>query len=84
MLMVGSFFCRFCEHSVDFTHMDTVKDHLKSKKHCSRPKRRGSSSRVELHPRQQVILSAVLKSKNLREGFVSDYLKVYTVADIHL
>ena len=37
----------FCEHSVDFTHVDTVKDHLKSKKHW---KRRSSSSKVELHP----------------------------------
>ena len=29
----GVHFCRFCEHSVDFTRLDTVKDHLMSKKH---------------------------------------------------
>lgn len=26
-------FCKFCDHSVDFRRADTVKDHLKSKKH---------------------------------------------------
>ena len=26
----GVLFCRFCEHSIDFTRVDTVKDHLKS------------------------------------------------------
>ena len=25
-----SFFCHFCGHSVDFTRVDTVKDHLKT------------------------------------------------------
>ena len=32
----GVLFCRFCEHSVDFTLVDTVKDHLKSKKHAAK------------------------------------------------
>ena len=31
----GVLFCRFCEHSIDFTPVDTVKDHLKSKKHSA-------------------------------------------------
>ena len=29
----GVLFCKFCEHSVDFVRVDTIKDHLKSKKH---------------------------------------------------
>ena len=33
---VGVLFCRYCDHSLDFTHIDTVKDHLKSKKHATR------------------------------------------------
>ena len=31
----GKLFCKCCEHSVDYMHVDTLKDHLKSKKHCS-------------------------------------------------
>ena len=27
-------FCRFCEHSVDFVRVDTIKDHLKSISMC--------------------------------------------------
>ena len=27
----GVLFCKFCEHSVDFVRVDTIKDHLKSK-----------------------------------------------------
>lgn len=28
-------FCKFCNHSLDFVRVDTVKDHLKSKKHTT-------------------------------------------------
>ena len=81
----GVLFCRFCEHSVDFTRVDTVKDHLKSKKHCSRreEKRKQQQSGAS-SSRQQVTPSTVLKSKDLREGFILDYLKMCTVADIPL
>ena len=26
-------FCKYCQHSVDYIRVDTIKDHLKSKKH---------------------------------------------------
>ena len=28
----GVLFCTYCEHSIDFVRLDTIKDHLKSKK----------------------------------------------------
>ena len=36
----GVIFCRFSNHSVDFMRVDTVKDHLKSKKHLSSKERK--------------------------------------------
>ena len=36
----GVLFCKYCEHSIDYVriyiYIDTIKDHLKSKKHASR------------------------------------------------
>ena len=32
----GVLFCKFCDHSVDHIRVDTIKDHLKSKKHKQR------------------------------------------------
>ena len=32
----GVLFCMYYEHSVDHLCVDTMKDHLKSKKHCQR------------------------------------------------
>ena len=32
----GRLFCKYCEHSVDYVHVDAIKDRLKCKKHCSR------------------------------------------------
>ena len=32
----GVLFCCYCDHSLDFIRVDTVKDHLKSKKHATR------------------------------------------------
>ena len=31
----GLLFCKCCGHSVDYVLVDTIKDRLKSKKHCS-------------------------------------------------
>ena len=31
----GVLFCKYCAHSVDYTRVDTIKDHLKGKKHCA-------------------------------------------------
>ena len=31
----GVLFCKYCDHSVGFVRVDTIKDHLQSKKHRS-------------------------------------------------
>jgi len=69
-------FCRFCEHSVDFTRLDTVKDHIKSKRHSSRKSewKEGASSSSK-----QTTLRTCIKSKDLREEFALDYLKMCTI-----
>ena len=81
-------FYRYCDHSFDFTRIDTVKDHLKSKKHTTRKqaKESNSSSTSLCGPStsRQATLGTVLKSKDLREEFVLDYLKMCTLADILL
>ena len=77
----GVLFCRFCEHSIDFTHLDTVKNHIKSFiKRSSRKRewKEGASSS------KQLALSICIKSEDLRERFVLDYIKMCTVADIPL
>ena len=32
----GVLFCSYCAHSIDYVRVDTIKDHLNSKKHCQR------------------------------------------------
>ena len=76
----GVLFCKFCEHNVDFICVDTIKDHLKSKKHCSRKE----AKRLQAHSSRQVTLSTVVKAKDHREEFVLDYIKMCTLADIPL
>ena len=67
-LMVAFFFCRFCEHSIDFTPLNTVNDHIESKKHSSRK----SEWKKELHLVSNKHRRCI-KPKDLREeGFVSD------------
>lgn len=75
----GVLFCRFCEHSVDFIRVDTIKDHIKSKKHCARKNDREGASTSK-----QITLTTCVKSRDLREGFVLDYLKMCTLAVIPL
>ena len=29
-------FCKYCQHSIDYVRVDTIKDHLKAQKHISR------------------------------------------------
>ena len=38
----GILFCKFCDHSVDYVRIDTIKDHMKSKKHTQRKDQKGS------------------------------------------
>ena len=69
----GVLFCRFCEHCLDFSKIDTLKDHLKSQKHAVHkqsklPKAEGSS--------RQVTLSTLVKAKDMRPNFCLDFIKV--------
>ena len=64
----GVLFCRFCEHSVDFTRVDTVKDHLKSKKHAAKKEARKAKNSSSDAPStsRQMTLGTVVKSRDLR------------------
>ena len=44
----GILFCKYCQHSVDYVHVDTIKDHLLSKKHLSRKEKDDSCSSTNL------------------------------------
>ena len=80
----GMLFCRF--YSVDFTRVDTVKDHLMSKKQAAKKESRKvkSSSSEAPSTSRQMTLGTVVKSRELRAEFVLDYVKMCTVADIPL
>ncbi|XP_041480924.1 uncharacterized protein LOC121428390 [Lytechinus variegatus] len=89
----GVMFCRHCSHSVDYTRSDTVKDHLKSKKHLknkelkSNPLLTGSEQGPTIPAaaaRRQTTLHSTMKSKDLREEFILDFVKCCTMADIPL
>ena len=75
----GKLFCRFCEHSLDFVRINTIKEQLVSQKHKRNKdtKEAGSSQPV------QHTLTVVTKSKYLRE-FILDFIKMCTVDDIPL
>ena len=62
-------------YSLDFVWLDTIKDHFKSKKHRMRKERKEAESSSEVGPG---------KSKDLREDFILDFLKMCTIADIPL
>ena len=76
----GTLFCRFCEHSLDFVRINTIKDHLVSQKHKrNKYKKEVGSSQLVQHT-----LTVVTKSKYLREEFILDFIKMCTVTDIPL
>lgn len=80
----GVLFCRSCCHSLDFTRIDTIKDHLKSKKHKTRKEEKEAASSSSTGELRQRTLTTVARSKDLREEFILDFLKMCTVADIPL
>jgi len=59
--------------------LDTVKDHIKSKRHILRNRKQKEGASFS-----KQTTSICVKSKDLREEFVLDYLKRCTVADIPL
>ena len=69
----GILFC-FCDHSIDLVRVDTIKDHLKSKKHKQRRDIKEAESSGETRP-VQVTLTAISKSKDVREEFILDFIK---------
>ena len=84
----GVLFCCFCDHIVDFTWLDRVKDHLKSKMHTTRKEARKANSKSSgsdgPSTSRQTTLGTVVKARELREEFIFDYLKMCTTADIPL
>ena len=60
--------------------MDTIKDPLKSKKH--RQKNDLKEADTSSSGRKQVALTTLVKSKDLREEFVLDFIKMSTMVDI--
>ena len=40
-------FCKYCQHSIDYIRVDTIKDHLKSKKHTSNKETKRKESPVQ-------------------------------------
>ena len=82
----GVLFCRFCEHSVDFVRVDTLKDHLKSKEHAARKEikkqKQSKSLSTGASSSKQITLDTLVKSKDMREDFILDYIKMCTMAGI--
>ena len=57
-----------------------MKDHMKSKKHLSRKDTKSKQKPTS----KQVSLTSMVKSKDLREEFILDFIKICTLADIPL
>ena len=70
-------FCRFCSHSLDYTRVDTLKDHLKSKKHLSKKEAHQKQGATGASTSKQT-LGTLMKSKHMRENFILDLLE-----DVH-
>ena len=69
----GILFCKYCEHSVDYVHVDAIKDCLKCKKHCSRKETKiGEAERCMggsvVGNSRQITLSTLAKSKDTRKS----------------
>ena len=79
-------FCKFCEHSIDFKRVDTVIDHLGSKKHVKNKSAKIAKSDGDDQPpaKRQVTLFSAFQSKDLREEFILDFVRLCTMADIPL
>ena len=85
----GILFGKYCEHSVDYVYVDTINDHLKSEKYCSRKETKvdkaekcmgGSAAGSS----QKITLPTLVKCKDARQEFILDYVKLCTLADIPL
>ena len=63
-----------------------MKDHLKSKKHVAKKeaKKQKQSGSAGPSSSRQTTIGTIVKSKEMRESFLLDYLKMCTFADIPL
>ena len=79
-------FCKYCQHSIDYIRVDTIKDHLKSKKHTSNKEaaQRKAGEPTAGSSNRQLTLSTIVKSYDARQEFILDYIKICTLADIPL
>ena len=75
-------FCHYSKHSINFIRVDMIKDHLRSMQHVANKEKK--VNRAGASSSQQVTLSTVLKSKDVRQEFILDYVKLCTIADIPL
>jgi len=66
----GILLCKFSDHRVDFTRLDTVKDHMKSKKLLSRRDTKSS----QYSSAKQVSLTNKVKAKDHREEFILEFI----------
>ena len=70
---------RYCCHAVDFVRMDTIKDHVASKKHT---KRRADSEARQKPAKHQATMMSMMQAKESRQEFVEDFVKMMMMADI--
>ena len=78
----GILFCKFCCHSIDIVRVNTIKDHLCSKTHIH--KKKASKEKGNIIIRQSTLTKGGTLSKELRDGFIIDFVKLSTTADIPL
>uniref|UniRef100_A0A8C9Z7S5 U1-type domain-containing protein n=1 Tax=Sander lucioperca TaxID=283035 RepID=A0A8C9Z7S5_SANLU len=74
----GRLFCKFCQHTVDWTHKDACNDHLKSKAHLK------NKAKSTVGKSLQVTIEATAKSIDARLEFVEDFVAMCAEADIRL
>ena len=75
----GILFCKICDHCMDYTRINTVKDNLKSKKHLSRKDTKSKQKSTS----KQVSLTSMVKSEDLREEFIFILLKSVLLLTYH-
>ena len=74
----NTLFCKFCQHSLDWTRHDTLVDHLKCEKHRKAHEKACSSSSW------QVTLETMMSSREQRSDFVEEVVRMLVRANIPL
>ena len=74
----GVLFCKYCQHSIDYVRVDTIKDHLKAQKHISRKEAKLSEAGASIAASnsRQVMLSTAVKSHDARQEFISGLVRL--------